>query len=188
MSFNMLEYIVSLWLCDRRFTKAQSHSALGFTLIELMVTMIIIGILAAIALPAFLNQANKARFGEAKAYIATMSRLQQAYYLEKQVFAGNMSQLNLGANMSSSNFTYGIITGDISGNNTPVQLNQIVTNVATPVAVNAINPYLSVVGIPGVARIDTVFCVANSPSVSPAPGSLDVSNQIMVCPNNFALD
>ena len=57
----------------------------GFRLIELLVVIIIIGILSAIALPAFLNQANKAKQSEAKQYIASINKGQQAYYAEMGV-------------------------------------------------------------------------------------------------------
>ena len=188
VDFRNLEFIVGLWLRDRRFSKAQNQEEQGFTLIELLVVIIIIGILAAIALPSFLNQANKARYSEAKTYIGTMSRLQQAYYLEKRTFADDISKLNLGVNTSTSSFNYSVIAGDVSGNLSPVQLGQIITNAATPSS-STLKAVIAVVGIPGVVRIDTVFCIANTPGPATAtPGSLDVTLQTMKCPLTFALE
>jgi type IV pilus assembly protein PilA len=181
-----LEYIVSLWLSDRRFSKDQSPEQQGFTLIELLVVIVIIGLLAAIALPSFLNQSNKARYSEAKTYIGTMSRLQQAYYLEKRTFTEDIGKLNVGINTTTSNFTYSVISGSVNGNATPVQLDQIVTNVATPSSLT-LKAFVGVVGIPGAVRIDTVFCIADAPDINIIPpGSLNATLQTMVCPPTFA--
>jgi type IV pilus assembly protein PilA len=101
-----LETIISLWLRDRLFTKAKDCSTEGFTLIELLVVIIIIGILAAIALPAFLNQTAKAKQTEAKAYTATINHAQQSYYTEKTAFAPDLSTLSLGFAPNTNNYDY----------------------------------------------------------------------------------
>lgn len=54
----------------------------GFTLIELMVVVIILGILAAIALPAFASMTRRARYAEAKLDLNTIAKSLQMYRLE----------------------------------------------------------------------------------------------------------
>jgi type IV pilus assembly protein PilA len=51
----------------------------GFTLIELLVVILIIGILAAIAIPAFLNQRGKAYDASAKSQARTMQTSMETY-------------------------------------------------------------------------------------------------------------
>jgi type IV pilus assembly protein PilA len=88
----------------------------GFTLIELLVVIIIIGILSAIALPSFLNQATKARQSEAKNYIGSMNRAQQAYYLENNnAFTTSVVVLALGIKTQTENYLYEITDAKNTG-------------------------------------------------------------------------
>lgn len=81
----------------------------GFTLIELLVVIIIIGILSAIALPSFLNQANKARESEARTYVGSINRAQQAFYMENtNTFSDEIKGLGLGINSATENYTYNL--------------------------------------------------------------------------------
>ncbi|MBD2139639.1 type IV pilin-like G/H family protein [Anabaena sp. FACHB-1237] len=79
----------------------------GFTLIELLVVIIIIGILSAIALPSFINQAAKAKQTEAKTTISSVNKAQQTQRIENGVFATSITNLSIGLTASSTaNYDY----------------------------------------------------------------------------------
>jgi type IV pilus assembly protein PilA len=60
----------------------------GFTLIELLVVILIIGILAAIAIPAFLGQREKAQDSEAKSAVRTAASAAKSYFTDSQTYTG----------------------------------------------------------------------------------------------------
>ncbi|MEH2097280.1 type IV pilin-like G/H family protein [Nostoc sp.] len=100
----------------------------GFTLIELLVVIIIIGILSAIALPSFLNQANKAKQSEAKTYTGSMNRAQQAYYLENTGFTSSIGSLGLGIATQTVNYKYSAV---LQNSGTSIVTNQADVILAT---------------------------------------------------------
>lgn len=89
----------------------------GFTLVELLITVAIIGILAMIAIPSYVGSQKRAARSEAYANLQNLRLLEERFYAEYGSYAGpftttndiisSLSGFNPG-NVSSLNYTYSI--------------------------------------------------------------------------------
>jgi type IV pilus assembly protein PilA len=102
--------------------KKADNKEKGFTLIELLVVVIIVGVLAAVALPNLLGQVGKARETEAKNAIGTLNRSQQSFHFDTKTFVttgvNNASFQTIanpfGVSLISEVFTYNVPVGNAS--------------------------------------------------------------------------
>ncbi|WP_440255618.1 type IV pilin protein [Candidatus Avelusimicrobium sp.] len=67
----------------------------GFTLIELLVVVLIIGILAAMAMPQYFKAMERSRMTEAVTMLASIAQAQQRKYMQTNAFATNYSGLDV---------------------------------------------------------------------------------------------
>lgn len=90
----------------------------GFTLIELLVVIIIMGILAAIAIPALLNQRTQAQDAAARSDLRSAGTAQTAYYVRNNTWATTVVNLNSEGFRKSSGVTFTDANIDIPGGGT----------------------------------------------------------------------
>ncbi|MEG5058090.1 type IV pilin-like G/H family protein [Microcoleus sp. A2-C5] len=70
--------------------------------------LVILMILTAIALPSYLNSVNRAPQSEAKQYVSSLNKGQQAYYAEKNAFSTSIEALELGLKTETTNYKYSL--------------------------------------------------------------------------------
>jgi len=76
------------------FTPSRRARA-GFTLIELLIVVVIIGVLAAIAIPKFQNTKGKAYAASLKSDLRNLAVAQEAYFQEENTYAPSLGDLPL---------------------------------------------------------------------------------------------
>jgi prepilin-type N-terminal cleavage/methylation domain-containing protein len=70
-----------------------SHRRRGFTLIELLIVVVIIGILAAIAVPKFQNTKGKAYVASMKSDLRNLSVAEEGYFYEHRIYTTSLDSL-----------------------------------------------------------------------------------------------
>ena len=86
----------------------------GFTLIEMIIVAIVLGILATVALPRFIRVVEKSRSAEARNALGVIRDAELAYFMEFNVFTNSLGAMNVplpGACAASNYFRYTIVFG-----------------------------------------------------------------------------
>jgi type IV pilus assembly protein PilA len=124
-------------MLQRLRNRAQGQE--GFTLIELLVVILIIGILAAVAIPAFLNQKGKANDANVKSDVTSAQTAEETYFTGTQAYTS--VQANLTAIEPTLTQAFQLVTATPAGDSMTLDVPALGKFGATAGAASTTNNY-----------------------------------------------
>lgn len=86
----------------QRHASFRSHRETGFTLIELMIAVVVVGVLLAVALPSFMDSIRKSRRSDAYAAVAAVQQAQERWRSNKPNYTTTWSELGLSSGTTNT--------------------------------------------------------------------------------------
>ncbi len=90
-------------------TNIRNNKKTGFTYTELIITIIILGVIASIALPRYLNSIEKTKSAEGIQLLSTLREAQETYKFEHGSYATSLSSLEIDFTKPATNFEVPIV-------------------------------------------------------------------------------
>ena len=180
---------------NKNDAKAEGSNASGLDPILLYLAVGAGGVLLILTLPHLVksfpsaDQANRARQSEAKSKVGSLTRAQQAYFLEKTKWAKTIEEVGVGIEAESENYRYDIENVD-SIKTVDIKNYPGITVQTGTAKKEGLKSYLGAAYLSGSSSSDVrtiaIFCESNEPTTKD-PGLPKFDGQALQCPDGYTL-
>jgi len=104
------------------YTKTNNALCSGFTLLELMITVVILSILAAIAYPSYMGQIQKTRRVDGKSAVLEIAMAEEQYYTMKKNYTADFNLLSIDSALKNKKSKEGYYTLTLAATKTTFKI------------------------------------------------------------------